>query len=93
MKLPKERVSHLAEALTRRLQDEGYLEPVGDRKAAVVALDRAITDELMVEDRLNAEVRELMKAYEAEIEKGRVDYHKMFTMIKSKLAKDRGLIL
>ena len=93
MKLPKERVSHLAEALTSRLQAEGYLELVGDKKAAVEALDRAMTDELMVEDRLNAEVRELMKAYEAEIEKGRVDYHKMFTMIKSKLAKDRGLIL
>ena len=93
MKLPKERVSHLAEALASRLQDEGHLELLGERKAAVEALDRAITDELMVEDRLNAEVRELMKTYEAEIEKGRVDYHKMFTMIKSKLAKDRGLIL
>ncbi len=93
MRISKERVAQLADVLLTRLQGEGYLELVGDRKAAVMALDQAITQELMVEDRLNAEVRELMKAYEAEIEKGRVDYQKMFTMIKSKLAKDRGLVL
>jgi hypothetical protein len=34
-----------------------------------------------------------MKAYEADIEKGHVDYQKMFTMIKSKLVRERGLIL
>jgi hypothetical protein len=56
-------------------------------------LDRAITDELMVEDRLNAEIRDLMKQYESEIERGHVDYQKMFTMIKSKLVRERGLIL
>jgi len=56
-------------------------------------LDRTITDELLVEDRLNAEVRELMKRYATEIERGQVDYQKMFTMIKNKLVKERGLIL
>lgn len=93
MRISRERVAQLAEALVSRLQAEGYLELVGDRKAAVAALDHAITQELMVEDRLNAEVRELMKAYEGEIEKGRVDYQKMFAMIKNKLVKDRGLVL
>ena len=93
MRISRERVAQLAAALVARLQAEGYLELVGDRKAAVAALDQAITEELMVEDRLNAEVRELMKAYEAEIEKGRVDYQKMFAMIKKKLVQDRGLVL
>ena len=93
MRISRERVSQLADVLLSRLQAEGYLDVVGDRKAAVTALDQAITEELMVEDRLNAEVRELMKAYEAEIDKGRVDYQKMFTMIKNKLIKDRGLVI
>jgi len=34
-----------------------------------------------------------MKNYEAEIQRGGVDYQKMFTMIKSRLVKERGLIL
>jgi len=56
-------------------------------------LNQTITEELMVEDRLNAEVRELMKNYETEIQRGGVDYQKMFTMIKNRLVKERGLIL
>jgi uncharacterized protein len=56
-------------------------------------LDAGITEELSVEDRLNTEVRTLMKQYDAEIERGGVDYQKMFTMIKTKLVRERGLIL
>lgn len=93
MKLTRERISHLTESLVSRLQEEGYAELVGERQALIQALDRTITDELLVEDRLNAEVRELMKTYATEIERGRVDYQKMFTMIKNRLVKERGLIL
>ena len=93
MKLSKERIGHLAETLAARLQEQGHVELSGSREALVEGLHRAITDELMVEDRLNAEIRELMKAYEAQIERGGVDYQKMFTMIKNKLVKERNLVL
>lgn len=93
MKLSKERVWHLAESLVSRLQEEGRLELSAPKPAVVDILDRAITDELQVEDRLHVEIRLLMKQYEAEIEQGRVDYQKMFTLIKNKLVKERGLIL
>ncbi len=83
----------MAESLSSRLQEQEHLELVGSPTALVEELGRAITDELTVEDRLNAEARELMKTYEAEIDRGGLDYQKMFTMIKSKLAKERGLIL
>ena len=65
----------------------------GRSKNLVNALDAGITEELSVEDRLNTEVRTLMKQYDAEIERGGVDYQKMFTMIKTKLVRERGLIL
>jgi uncharacterized protein len=93
VRLSKERVHHMAETLATRLQQEGHVELTGDRKTFVEALDQTMTEELSVEDRLNAEVRQLMKAYEKEIEQGQVDYQKMFTMIKSKLVRDRGVIL
>ncbi|MBM4122094.1 MAG: DUF507 family protein [Nitrospira sp.] len=93
MKLSKERVSHMAASLVARLQGEGYLEVQGPGQKLVEALDQTIMDELLVEDRLNAEIRNLMKAYEADIVKGHVDYQKMFTMIKSKLVRERGLVL
>ena len=93
MKLSKERVAHLAESLVTRLVSHGHLECRSTKQAMVQDLERVITEELQVEDRLNAEVRQLMKAYESEIDRGGVDYQKMFTMIKSKLVKERRLIL
>jgi uncharacterized protein len=93
MRLSKERVRHLTETVATRLQQEGLVEMTGDRKALVEALQHAVIEELSLEDRLNAEVRQLLKAYEQQIEQGQVDYQKMFVMIKQKLVRERGLIL
>jgi hypothetical protein len=92
VKLTKERVAQLAASLASRLEAGAYLEILSS-KQLTQELERTITDELQVEDRLNAEVRQMMKAHEAEIERGQIDYQKMFTMIKNKLVKERGLIL
>lgn len=93
MRLSKERVRHMAEALVARLVQEGHVALNGTPKALADALDSAVIDELSVEDRLNSEVRQLLKAYEHQIEAGQVDYQKMFTMIKQKLVRERGIIL
>jgi uncharacterized protein len=93
MRLSKERIRHLSESIATRLQQEGQVTIVGDRKAFVEQIDHAIFEELSVEDRLNAEVRQLLNAYEHDIEKGHVDYQRMFTMVKTKLARERGIIL
>jgi hypothetical protein len=93
MKLSKGRIGQMARALAGTLHDRGHLELIGPQQDLIHALELAIGEELAVEDRLNAEVRELMKGYQAEIERGGVDYQKMFTMIKNKLVRERGLIL
>jgi hypothetical protein len=93
MRLSKERVRHMAEAVVARLVQDGHVSVGGAQKALVEALNHAVTDELSVEDRLNSEVRQLLKAYEHQIEAGQVDYQKMFTMIKQKLVRERGIIL
>lgn len=83
----------MAESLIGRLQQQDYIEITGDKKALRDSIEQTITDELSVEDRLNTEIRQLMKAYEKEIEQGKADYQKMFTMIKQKLVRERGIIL
>lgn len=93
MRLSKGRIGQIAQTVAVTLQDRGHIEVAGPQQGLVQALEQAISDELAVEDRLNAEVRELMKGYQAEIERGGVDYQKMFTMIKNKLVRERGLIL
>ncbi len=93
MRLSKERVRHMGESLAKRLLQEKHIELLASRNAFVDALDRAILDELSVEDRLNAEVRQMLKVYETQIEGGQVDYQKMFRMVKQKLVRERGIIL
>lgn len=56
-------------------------------------MEKIITNELSVEDRLEAEARKLLESYEAQIEKGDVDPHKMLLMIKKQLAREKGVIL
>jgi hypothetical protein len=93
MKLSRERIAHMAGSLAQRLEQQKLVALSGSHQALVDTLGRAITDELSAEDRLNDEVRLFMKKYEKEIEKGQVDYQKMFLMVKKQLAKERGVIL
>jgi len=52
-----------------------------------------ITEDLMVEDRLNEEVKTLLDSKTEEYERSMMDYGRVFQMVKSKLVRERGLIL
>ena len=93
MRVTEERIQLLATEVVDRLQDQGLLEVSGSKERLIRGVGKAITDELSVEDRLHAEIRTLLKQYDAEFESGRADYQKMFTMVKTKLVKERGLVL
>jgi len=93
MKLSKERMAALSASLVDKLTAGGMIEPVGERKALVASLERVVTDELSVEDRINAQAKELMRKYEAEIARGHLDEQDLFKMIKKQLVKEKGVIL
>ena len=93
MRVTEERIQSLATAVVERLQEQNLLEISGSKERLIHVVRKAITDELSVEDRLHAEIRALLKQYDAEFQSGRSDYQKMFTMVKNKLVKERGLIL
>jgi hypothetical protein len=93
MRLSRERIAGLAALLVEKLSAGGMLEPVADRKALVASLERVITDELSVEDRINAEAKELMRQYEGQIAGGRMNEQELFKMIKKQLVKQKGAIL
>jgi len=49
--------------------------------------------DLLVEDDLNLEVKEILDGMGDEIDQANINYRKMFQMVKTKLARERGLIL
>lgn len=93
MRLHKDRVHHMASVMAERLASKGLFQLQGKSDALVQLLEGAITQELQAEDRLNAEVREMLKQFDNEFAQGRADYQKMFSMVKQKLIKERGLVL
>jgi hypothetical protein len=93
MRLNTIRIHQMAATVIERLEAQGLLQIQGKTDLVVQQLETAITTELQVEDRLNADVRELLKQFDQEFAAGRADYQKMFSMVKQKLIKERGLIL
>ena len=93
MRVTKERIRFISAAVIEKLSNCQLFEVTGSKEKLLYSLEKVITDELSVEDRLNAEVRMILKQYDAEFNSGRADYQKMFAMVKSKLVKERGVIL
>ncbi len=93
MKLSPERIAALAGQLVEKLVAGGMIQPVADRRVLTVSLERVIVDELSVEDRISAEAKELMRQYESEIARGKLNEQQLFQMIKKQLVKEKGVVL
>jgi hypothetical protein len=93
MRLTREFIEHLSARLIDHLTGRESIRTTVSPEHLSARIARVITEDLMIEDRLNEEVKEILKAYESEIEKGRLDYRKMFHLTKQKLARERNLIL
>jgi hypothetical protein len=53
----------------------------------------ALTENLSIEDQLNREVDDILRNHLKEIQRDSVDYRRMFQMVKTKLARERNLVL
>lgn len=93
MRLTRQQIRSLSEALVKHLAGTGLARLNVSENEAVSVVEKALTDDLMSEDRLNDEVREILKTYEKEIEQGRMDYKTMFDLVKKKLVTERGIVL
>jgi hypothetical protein len=92
MKLPPVLVEHISTQIVEGLVQEGMLE-AADPDPVSDAVASAFMEDLMVEDRLNEEVREILRTHSDEMTRRGVQYHDMFKMIKAELVRKRRLIL
>lgn len=93
MRIPKSWVPVMAKRIITSLVEKGMITPKIPVEKLVEQADAILLDELMVEDRLNNEVRELLKKHEIDIERNRMDYRRLFELTKQKLVKERNLVL
>jgi hypothetical protein len=93
MRLPKPWVPHLAKKIVDNIISKELVKHTVPIEKLLLETEELIINELTIEDRLNEEVRELLKSFSSEIEKSRLDYRKLFELTKKKLVKERNLVL
>jgi len=92
MRLNKNQIEHLGSMILRNLAKEGKI-IVEDRARLLEEVTNYLIDEFQKEDRLDQEVRELLSKHMEKIRKENIEYQQMFKLIKSKLAREKGIIL
>jgi len=92
MRLTSDEIEFISRKIVKTLVAEGKLE-LDSEGRVVEAVAKVITDELMVEDRLNEEVREVLIQHASEMERSNVTYTEMFKMLKKKMAREKGIVL
>ncbi len=92
MRLNKNQIEHLAFLILRNLRKEGKV-LIEDKSSLLNEMISLITEEFQKEDQLDQEVRELLSKHMEKIRKDNLEYQTMFRMIKTKLAKERNIVL
>jgi hypothetical protein len=93
MRIPKSWVPEMAKRVVDNLFKEELIVQDVDPGELAREVESILTEELAVEDRINDEVREILKKFEREFASGKADYRKMFELTKKQLVKDRGVII
>ncbi len=93
MKLSPDKIEQLSAALVDQLAEiDGVLFQSDDGQLRLAA-QQLMTDELLVEERLDAEIHKMLQAYKYEITMGRINYDELFKKTKQRLVKERKLTL
>jgi hypothetical protein len=82
----------MAFAIVRRMLKEEKI-IADDRKKLVEEINHIILEEFIKEDQLDQEVREILSDYMEKIREKNIEYQTMFRMIKTKLAKEKNIVL
>ena len=93
MRITKEFIGTLSNRIVRSLIEKDMIiwEETPDKLESIIV--SIVTEDLMVEDLLNEEVKTLLESKTEEYERSMMDYGRVFQMVKSKLVRERGLIL
>ena len=92
MRLKKEFIEKILKKIIKSLLSKNLIiwESSHDKLESII--NEIIIDDLMIEDHLNEEVKELLDSRTEEYERSMMDYGRVFQLVKSKLARERGLI-
>lgn len=93
MRLSKEQIEKISRLILENLKKKELILFKASEDVVLERIIEIITADIKKEDELDKEVERILSQHTGEIESGRIDYRKMFNMIKHKLARERGIVL
>jgi len=84
--------TRMADAVVKRLVLRKLAE-VKDEPRAREVVRRILVEDLLAEEKIDADARALLLDHAKEIKDSASDYRRLFTLVKGKLAKERGFTL
>jgi hypothetical protein len=92
MRLNKNQIEHMGFVTVRNLLKEEKI-VADDKNKLIEEIINLITQEFQKEDKLDQEVREILSDHIEKIRNENIEYQTLFRMIKTKLAKEKEIIL
>ena len=92
MRLSPDEIEFIARKIVKTLVAAERLE-VDDETRVAHGIARVIVDELLIEDKLNEEVRDILSHHASQMERSDITYSDMFKKTKRELAKKKGIVL
>ncbi|NOR52740.1 MAG: DUF507 family protein [Candidatus Aminicenantes bacterium] len=92
MRLTKNQIEHMGFVTVRNLLKEEKI-IADDKNKLIDDIINLITEEFQKEDKLDQEVREILSDHIEKIRSENIEYQTLFRMIKTKLAKEKEIIL
>jgi len=93
VRLRQEEIDYISWKILHALKEDEVIDISGDDELVAGKLRNALVENLSTEDQLNREVDDILRNHLKEIQRDSVDYRRMFQMIKTKLARERNLVL
>jgi hypothetical protein len=93
VRLTKEQVEVISSLIFENLKKKGLVVFKTGEEVVLGRILELFFSDLRAEDELDREVEKLLETHTKVLEGGDVNYRKMFRMVKTKLAKERNIVL
>jgi len=93
VRLSERKIRYLAARMTGWLAGRKDVELLDRSEVVELAISRAISQELHLEDELDDEVERVLKSYQTQIRGQNMDLSLLRLKIKAQLAKEKGIVL
>ncbi len=88
-----EQIEKVSSLIFERLKEKKLIIFKSPEHVVLKKIHDAILENLRAEDALDKEVEEILQTHTGAIDTQRLDYRRMFSMVKAKLAKEREIVI